>query len=333
MKKILVRALTLVLSLGILAGCGAASQSSDGNTPATKEAETATATAAAPATPEATPSPEINITHSKGSFTLPETAKKVVVFDMGALDTIDKLGADVEIAVPTSNIPSSLSKYETAYNAGTLFEPDMEAIFNFEPDVIIIGERQSDYFDKMNEIAPTLFVQLNPATYMDDFKQNTENIAAVLGKTEEAKTHLAAIDAEIQAISAVAQASEEKALVILTNDGKISAYGKGSRFGLIHHVLGVKTVDEAIEASTHGQSTSYEYISEKNPDILFVVDRTVIAGGSQKASDTLNNDLVNATNAAKNSKIVYLNPEAWYLADGGLNNVALMLSEVKAVLQ
>ncbi|GJM75014.1 hypothetical protein HMSSN036_72300 [Paenibacillus macerans] len=56
----------------------------------------------------------------------------------------------------------------------------------------------------------------------------------------------------------------------------MSAYGPGSRFGLIHDVFGVPAVDDTIEASTHGQSISFEYVAEKNPDYLFVVDRDAV---------------------------------------------------------
>ena len=41
---------------------------------------------------------------------------------------------------------------------------------------------------------------------------------------------------------------------MLVNEGQLSAYGKGSRFGLIHDTFGFKAADDKIEASTHGQS-------------------------------------------------------------------------------
>ncbi len=42
----------------------------------------------------------------------------------------------------------------------------------------------------------------------------------------------------------------------------------GSRFGFVHDLFGFKQADDQIEASTHGQSVSYEYILEKNPGYL-----------------------------------------------------------------
>ena len=65
-----------------------------------------------------------------------------------------------------------------------------------------------------------------------------------------------------------AEASANNALVVLVNEGQLSAYGKGSRFGLIHDTFGFKAADDKIEASTHGQSVSYEYVLEKSWDSL-----------------------------------------------------------------
>ncbi len=276
---------------------------------------------------------ELTIKHSKGETTVKLNPSKVVVFDMGILDIIDALGIDAELAAPVSSIPEYLSEYANVTNAGGIKEPDLEAIFSFEPDVIFISGRQSDYYDELNKIAPTVYVDLEANNYMEDLKNNVTNIGLLFGKTAEAEAKLQEIETRIEEVKAAVDASEEKGLIVLVNDGNISAYGSGSRFGIIHDVLGVKQADSNIEVSTHGQSASYEYISEINPDIIFVVDRTAVVGGTATVSETLNNELVNGTNAAKNNKIISLDPEAWYLAGGGLTSVLLMVNEVGAAFQ
>ena len=74
--------------------------------------------------------------------------------------------------------------------------------------------------------------------------------------------------------------------------------------------------------STHGQSVTSEFVAEKNPDYLFVVDRdsAVATKGTETASakDTVENELVKNTNAFKEGHIVYLDPNYWYLSGGGL---------------
>ncbi|WP_277409633.1 hypothetical protein [Lacrimispora xylanisolvens] len=48
---------------------------------------------------------------------------------------------------------------------------------------------------------------------------------------------------------------------------------------------------------------------------------------------TLDNDLVNNTTAAKDGKIIYLNPATWYLSGYGLESVPMMLTEVSDALK
>ena len=272
---------------------------------------------------------EVVISHSKGETVVKKNPKKVAVFDMGILDDLNTLNVDVELAVPDS-VPSYLKEYAAnAVNVGAIKEPNLEALFEFAPDVIFISGRQLDYYDELSKIAPTVFVDLNANNYLNDILYSSGYIGEIFSKDAEVLAFVSALTSDIEELKSSIKDRNEKALIILTNDGNISAYGKGSRFGLIHDVLGIKAADENIEVSTHGQSISYEYISQVNPDILFVIDRTKIRGGTNLAENTLNNDLVKGTNAFKNNKIIYLNPETWYLSNSGLTAVKNMVDEVR----
>ena len=275
---------------------------------------------------------EITIKHSKGEATIKKNPEKVVVFDMGTLDTMDKLGVEADFALPLDSIPSYLTGYENATNAGGLKEPDIETIYTFEPDAIFISGRQADFYDELNKIAPTIYVDLDYKNYMEDFKTNVTNIGKIFDKEDLALEEYNKIEEKIASVKEKTNNSNEKALIIMTNSGKISAYGAGSRFGIIHDVLGFKEADENMykseeEITTHGKEVSFEYISQINPDILFVVDRDAAVGGDGNASDTLNNELVNNTNAAKNNKVITLDPEIWYISGGGLQSVSDMIDE------
>ena len=113
----------------------------------------------------------------------------------------------------------------------------------------------------------------------------------------------------------------------------MSAYGPGPRFGLIHDELGFAPADTKIVSSTHGQSISFEYILEKDPEILFVIDRTAAIGGESSAKAIIENRLVRFTQAYENEKIIYLEPDVWYLSGGGLVSVARMVEQVATALE
>ncbi|WP_042352546.1 siderophore ABC transporter substrate-binding protein [Bacillus massiliigorillae] len=272
----------------------------------------------------------VTVKHEYGETKVEKNPKKVVVFDFGSLDTMDALGVgDSVVGLPKQNIPSYLSQYdkEEIANAGGLKEPDFEAIKEAEPDLIIISGRQADSYDKFAEIAPTIYQAVDTTDYINSFKKNVETLAEIFGKEDEAKTKLADIDKAIEDTKAKVPA-DKKGLIVLSNAKQLSAYGAGSRFGLIHDVLGVTPADKDIKESTHGNDVTAEYVLDKNPDYLFVIDRDAAVGEQSTLKETVQNEIVGKTNAAKNDKIISLDPEIWYLAGGGLESVAQMVKEV-----
>ena len=72
-----------------------------------------------------------------------------------------------------------------------------------------------------------------------------------------------------------------------------------------------------MKEGSHGMPVSFEYLKEKNPDWLFVLDRSAAIGEEgQAAKDVLNNPLVAETIAWKKGQVVYLD-SGTYLAAGG----------------
>lgn len=274
-------------------------------------------------------SDEITIAHELGETPVKKNPEKVVVFDFGILDTLDQLNIDVA-AIPQATIPSYLEKYESDdyENVGSLKEPDFETIANIDPDLIIISGRQSSLYDELSELGPTIFLGVDTMDYMDSFKENMDVIGEVFEKEAEMEQALAELDGQIDALYDKATEQSASALIILANDDKINAYGPQSRFGLIHDVFGLTPVDEDIEISTHGMNVSFEYVMERDPDYLYVIDRGAAIGEESSAKQIVENKLVEQTTAYENDQIVYLHPDYWYLSGGGLASVSKMVEEV-----
>ncbi len=272
---------------------------------------------------------EVVVEHELGETTVEKNPENVVVFDFGSLDTLDKLDIDVA-AVPKQNIPEYLEKYDTDdyENVGSLKEPDFEKLSEVDPDLIIISGRQADLYDQLSELAPTVYLGIDTTDYMNSFEKNVGVVGEIFDKEDEAQTELDAIEDQIDATTKKAEEADKSGLIILANDDKISAFGPSSRFGLIHDVFGVKPIDEDIEGSTHGMNVTFEYVSEKDPDILYVVDRGAAIGEESSAKVVVENALMEKTKAYKEDNIVYLDPEYWYLSGGGLESVAKMVEEV-----
>nr|WP_314358882.1 siderophore ABC transporter substrate-binding protein [uncultured Achromobacter sp.] len=277
----------------------------------------------------------VPVKHARGQTSVPANPTKTIVMDMAVLDTLHAL--DVEVAgVPTAaKLPPQLAQYaEPRYlKVGSLFEPNYEVIHAAQPQVIIVAGRSAPKYDELSKLAPTIDLTVDPRDLVGSVTRNTETLAAIYGKQAQARQKLDALRASISALQGQA-ATAGTALVILTTGGKMSAYGPGSRFGVIHDAFGLKPAAKGLNVSNHGQAISFEFIAETNPDWLFVIDRDAAIGREGvSAQRMLDNDLVRATAAWKNKRVVYLNGFNWYLlGSAGLTAMQQNVDDIAAAL-
>src|SRR5699024_4725586 len=206
----------------------------------------------------------IDIEHELGETHVEKNPEKVVVFDYGILDIIDTIGGNVT-GLPKQTLPDYLEEYkgEDYTDVGSLKEPNFEEIYELAPDLIIISGRQSDLYDEFEEIAPTLYLNINDGKYIDAFKNNAETIGEIFDEEEKIEEEVEKIEEKINDLNEEATSMDKNALFVMANDGNISAYGPGSRFGVLYEEFGLTPVDETIDSSTHGQKISFEYIVEE----------------------------------------------------------------------
>lgn len=276
----------------------------------------------------------VRVTDAISEKEIPYQPERVVVYDFGMLDTMNALGLNENIiGSVTNNVPGYLEETVAELeNVGTLKEPDIEKLITLTPDLIIISGRLADFSEQLEEVAPVLQLSIDSSNYWNSVQHNIQVIADVFGVDAEPK--LAELEMEIAALNEKTAAfKEEGALLLLLNDGAISAFSSGSRFGQIFDVFGFEPVSADIETSTHGQTVGYEGILEINPDILFVIDRSkAIQAETGDNLQLLDNDFINKTNAAQNERVITLSPDLWYLSGGGLESTHLMIEEINAAI-
>jgi len=312
-KKCLPTLLAAALALG-LAACGQQTDS--------KTASDSTSQAAGE---------QIKLSSKAGEITIPANVSKIAVMDYTSLDTIVALGAsDKVIGLPLSSaVPTSLASFKDGKYAdfGAVNNVNLEKLAAAQPQLVISADRLQKQTDALKQIAPTYHYSIDTNNYWQSFHEQTLNLAKIVGKTSEAEQKLKALDEEAAKLSE--KTKGKTALIVLVNNDKLMAFGQHSRFGLIHDKLGFTPADASIKVGTHGQSISYEYITEKNPDYLFVIDRaSAVTGKSGGAEAALNNDIIKQSKAAKENHIVYLDANNWYLMNGGLNAMHEMVAEV-----
>ncbi len=275
----------------------------------------------------------VKVTHGSGTTEVPLKPQRVLVFDLGVLDTLDSLGLPV-LGVPAWKMPASLSRYEAEsyLKVGSLFVPDEEAVNAARPDLIIIGARMRDKYERLARLAPTIDLATDSKDFYPSVTRNAQTLGRIFGKEAEVAQRLTALTQGMARLKGQT-AGAGTALILLTTGGKISAYGPGSRFGLLHDEFGMKPADPELKPATHGQAVSYEYILKTNPDWLFVVDRDAAIGAQGKsAQQLLDNPLVARTKAWKGKRVVYLDPVQLYLTSAGLRAEQQIVDAVSQAL-
>ncbi|AUZ04842.2 MULTISPECIES: siderophore ABC transporter substrate-binding protein [Vitreoscilla] len=326
MKRLIPALLAATVAVA-LSACG-------GNT---EQTANTTAAASAPATASNTASAQqIQLQGKLGTTLVPANVARIAALDYTTIDTLMALGAtDKIIGLPlASNVPSSLDSFKNGkyIDFGAVNNINLETLASNQPELIISADRLEKQNDSFKQIAPTYQYHIDTANYWPSFKEQTLNIAKVVGKTAEAEQKLQTLETQVSEIAAKTQG--KTALIVLVNNDKLMAFGAGSRFGLIHEKMGFTPVDPSIKVGTHGQSISYEFITEKNPDYLFVLDRAAsVTGKTGGAEAAMNNDIIKQSKAFKDGKIVYLNTNNWYLMNGGLNAMQEMIVEVQNVVK
>ena len=273
----------------------------------------------------------IRVEHAQGVTELPAPPKTVATFDLASLDTLDALGIPVA-GVPVTAMPASLARYADAATPkiGSLFEPDFEAVNALQPDLVIVASRSAPQFEALSRIAPVIDLTLDPADTIGSAERNIRTLAGIFGKSPEAEAALARLDGSIEALRAEA-AKAGTGLIVMATGNRLSAYGPGSRFGVLHSEFGVAPADPKLASAIHGEAVSNEYILETDPDWLFVIDRDA-AIGQGSAAALLDNDLVRRTKAWQKGQVVTLDSANWYLVGGGLSALQASVDQLTAAM-
>ena len=112
---------------------------------------------------------------------------------------------------------------------------------------------------------------------------------------------------------------------VLGNDGRCSLIGREAGFANVG-------ADAQPGTSTHGNEASFEFLVDKDPDYLFVLDRDAAIGtdGAKLAQEVVENELKKGTAAYRDGRIVYLaHPAVWYTAEGGITALDRMLRDLE----
>jgi iron complex transport system substrate-binding protein len=306
----------------------------------------ALAACGAQSSPAAAPeqSATVSITDAQDrTVEVPANPETVVVTDWSVIRTLTGLGVEVD-AVPTPNgtLPADLQQYaaDEVTKIGSLFELDYEKINELEPDLVIVGSRSGtpEVVAELTKITPNVIDMSarfeQPEEQVATTEERVLQLGTIFDKEAEATEQMTEVKDDIAAANEQAGQTETTAMVVQVSGGKASAYGPSSRFGIVYADSGFGFADTGApidDEGSHGEEVTSEFFTRYNPGTVFVLDRGKVVGEEgAPALEVLNNDLVNATDAAENDKLVEIDGFSWYLAPAAPASLQQMVTDVNA---
>nr|WP_252344722.1 ABC transporter substrate-binding protein [Gemella sp. zg-1178] len=273
---------------------------------------------------------------SNGEVEVAKNPKNVAVFDVAVLDFIQRYNIKIEnLATAKISVPYLDDVIKGKDTLGSLKDPNYEATSTVKADIIFTAGRQKEFLEELKKLGTVAYFEAQSENAFETMFKHNGEFAKIFGVEDKVAADKVKFEKKIKEVSEKAKASGKKALIIMTNEGKITAFGPKSRFGFVHNLLGFEAADANIEASTHGAEINYEYISKVNPDIIFYVDRNTVVKSKTNANakTTLDNELVKATTAGKNGAIYELEAQYAYLAPDGLTSFERMIEIVEKAVK
>jgi iron complex transport system substrate-binding protein len=210
-----------------------------------------------------------SVQHFRGTTEVPTEPQRVVVLDLGELDSAIALGVKPVGAVKAPVEDGLLSYLEDQVQGielvGEIGEPNLEQIAALKPDLILGSDvRVKDFYDELSAIAPTVFTESVGVSWKDNLAVH----AAALGKQDRAEELLAAYETRAAEVGEKV-ADDTTVSVVRFVPGEIRLYAKANFIGTVLSDAGIAR-PQAQDVDDFSVTASAERISLADGDVIFV---------------------------------------------------------------
>ncbi|MGO3758463.1 MAG: siderophore ABC transporter substrate-binding protein [Agrococcus casei] len=277
---------------------------------------------------EAPQADTITVEDNSGQIEVPTDPTSVIALDNRSFETLDAWGIELSAAA-VSLMPDTIgyTTDESLIDIGNHREPDLEQIVAVQPDLIISGQRFSQFNEQMAELAPdAVIVDLEPREgepFADELKRQITVLGEIFDKQDEASAMVVDFDAAIDR-AAAAYDSADTVMALNASGGELGylAPGVGRTLGPVFDILALTPALEVADASDdhQGDDISVEAVADSNPDWILVMDRDAAVSAddpeySPAASVIEDSEALARVSAVEQGQIVYM-PADTYTNEG-----------------
>jgi iron complex transport system substrate-binding protein len=294
------RPLTALVAGLIIVAAACGSDADDVTDPATSSAATTDATDVATtevaSTDSAAASTEAPLatdgeTEPPGTESAAGVPEKVVSLSPTATEIMFAIGAgDLLVAVDSySNYPAEALDVPHDLDG---FEPNVEAIAAYEPDLVLIGGDFTMLGDRLDELGIASWDGPAAESFDDTYAQ-IEQLGAATGHIAEAAELVLSMETRIDELKSAAPVAEVPLTYFHELDASLYSATSTTFIGEVYGIFGLVNVADTLEAEAgqYPQLTN-EFLIEASPDLVFLADtkccaETATTFGARDGFDTI----------------------------------------------
>lgn len=186
-----------------------------------------------------------------------------------ALDAGDQI-----VAVDSlSNYPAEAEAVRTDLSA---YEPNIEAITAYEPDLVVIGDDFTGLADILDTVGIDSWVSAAP-TSLDDVYSEIEDLGARIGRSDEAAMTVGLMQSAVETILGQAPGLDLGLTYYHELDDTYYSVTSNTFIGQLYSLFGLRNIADVSEGTSDYPQLSAEFIVSQDPDLVFLAD-TVCCG-------------------------------------------------------
>ena len=268
---------------------------------------------------------QITVQHKLGTTKLNSKPKKIAVLELSFLDSLHNLDIDpVAIADDgeTNKVTDVTNGEKIDYvSVGDRKEPNLEELSSMDLDLIIADtSRHSEIYEDLSKIAPTIVLDSIDSSY-DEYIENFETIAKIVGKEDVAKTKIEEAEKVLSDVKDKAKdkVSDEEVLTVSPKNDEYTAHTSSSFVGQVLEKAGFTN---AVQSEDVEASLSLEQLVEIDPDIIVYMREDIDTTIYEEWKDT---ELYKSLKSVKNNEVyVTVSRKPWTQYRGFISVKTLM---------
>ena len=205
-----------------------------------------------------------------GDLTLDAQPVRVVSLSPSATEMLYAIGAGSQVVAVDdySNYPAEAAALGTALSG---FEPNVEAIGGYFPDLVIIAYDPSNLVEQLNTLNIPVFVA-GAAMSLENVYEQIEQLGVLTGNSQKAIEVSKTLQAGIEEAVASVQFSEPPLSYYYELDNTYYSVTSNTFIGQIFNLFGMRNIADNVESGNDYPQLSAEVIVSADPDFIFLAD-------------------------------------------------------------